>query len=358
MRIAVAGGGNVGTQFAAHAAAKGHLVTLFTSRPKEFSKELAVVDERGNEICRGKVRATDLPEEAFAGADVVFVTTPAFLAAEIAEKMLPYVREGMAIGLIPGTGGMECAFKEVLSRGASVFGLQRVPSVARLKKYGETVCAMGYRNRLSLAALPRTETDACCRLVSSLFSMPCDALPNYLNVTMTPSNPVLHTSRLRVLFSDYEPGKTYETVPLFYEDWDDASSELLLNCDEEVQRVCRAFSEFDLSCVRSLRVHYESDTPHKLTNKIRSIPAFRGIASPIVRSGTGWIPDFASRYFTADFPYGLAILQQIARFANVPVPALDGVYEWYGQIVGPHRKFSYAAYGVDSREEFAAFYLR
>ncbi len=358
MKITVVGGGNVGTQFAAHAAAKGHCVTMFTSRPKEFSSELSVVDECGRELCRGKAGATDVPAEAFADADVVFVTTPAFLATEIAEKMLPYVRAGMAIGLIPGTGGMECAFREALSRGATLFGLQRVPSVARLKTYGQTVCAMGYRSRLSLAALPNAETEACCALLSSLFSMPCDALPNYLNVTMTPSNPILHTARLCALFSDYVPGKTYERVPLFYEEWDDASSALLLRCDEEVQRVCRAFSELDLSCVRSLREHYESDTPQKLTQKIRSIASFRGIASPAVPSERGWVPDLTSRYFTADFPYGLAILRQIARFAEVSTPALDGVYRWYERIVGPHRKFSYAAYGIGSREEFSDFYLR
>lgn len=358
MKISVVGGGNVGTQFAAHAAAKGHEVTIFTSRPNEFSSRLTVVDADGTEICRGDVRATNLPCEAFSLADVVFITTPAFLADEIAEKLLPFVHEGMAIGLIPGTGGMECAFRGALECGAAIFGLQRVPSVARLIRYGDTVCAVGYRERLHLAALPRDKTEKYCGLMSSIFSMPCDALPNYLNVTMTPSNPILHTSRLRVLFSDYKDGKEYEKVPLFYEDWDDETSELLFRCDDEVQRVCRAFKEIDLSSVRSLREHYESRTPHELTEKIGSIRSFRGLASPAVRSGKGWIPDLSSRYFTADFPYGLAILQQIARFAGVPVPALNGVYGWYEQIVGAHKKFSYAEYAIGSREEFLTFYLR
>lgn len=34
----------------------------------------------------------------------------------------------------------------------------------------------------------------------------------------------------------------------------------------------------------------------------------------------GYIPDFGSRYFTADFSFGLTILVQIADFLGVPAP--------------------------------------
>lgn len=42
----------------------------------------------------------------------------------------------------------------------------------------------------------------------------------------------------------------------------------------------------------------------------------------------GWIPDFLSRYFTEDFPYGLRFIWQLAREHKVDVPTIDRVFEW------------------------------
>jgi hypothetical protein len=42
----------------------------------------------------------------------------------------------------------------------------------------------------------------------------------------------------------------------------------------------------------------------------------------------GWIPDFASRYFTEDFPYGLRFIKELAEQHNIPTPTIDRVYNW------------------------------
>lgn len=357
MNITIVGCGNIGTQFAVHCAEKGHAVTIFTSRCSQISKELSIVDEDGTVIHRGSiVEATDDPERAFSKAELIFVTTPAFYMEHSAQQIEPYVPAGTYIGLIPGTGGGECAFHKCVEKGCVVFGLQRVPSVARLVSYGESVCAEGYREMLHLAALPCRETENCCRIVSGIFDMPCVALPNYLNVTLTPSNPILHTTRLCTIYNDYKPGKIYAAVPLFYEQWDDASSELLLACDEEVQNLCRAMDMFDLSNVRSLKLHYESRDAKQLTAKLCSIRSLQGLTSPAVAVGGGWIPDFQSRYFTADFPYGLAILIQIAEFAGMQVPHMKQTLAWYQAVTGNRKCFDFAQYGVTDWISFQRFY--
>ena len=145
------------------------------------------------------------------------------------------------------------------------------------------------------------ETQWCCQLLESIFDIPCAALPDYLNLTLTPSNPILHTTRLRTLYGDYAPGVVYKEIPLFYQHWSNESSHLLIACDQEVQDLCNAMTEFDLSGVKSLKEHYESDTPEKMTHKISHIPAFQGLTSPQVAVEGGYIPDLNSRYFTADF---------------------------------------------------------
>lgn len=337
-----------------------HDVTIFTSKPEKINKELFVVDENDALLHKGTIKnATNDTETAFKDADFIFVTMPAFCMKVISQKIYPYAKDGMIICIVPGTGGGECAFKPCIDKGAVVCGLQRVPSVARLREYGKTVCATGYRDELFVSAIPNSATEQCRQIIGSIFSeMKCSALSMYLNVTLTPSNPVLHTSRLRVLFKDYYKGLYYNDIPLFYEDWDDESSELLFKCDEEVQKICRKLDMFDLTDVKSLRIHYESNTPEALTRKIRSIKGFRGITSPNVKTENGFIPDLKSRYFTADFPFGLSILVQIADFIGTESDNMKATLDWYYSITEKNDEFSFSEYGINNYKDFIDFYSK
>ncbi len=359
MKVTIVGGGNVGTQFAVHYACKGYEVNIFTTRYKSFSPVLRIIDENGSvlKVAEG-IRATDKASEAFEGVGLIFVTVPAFCMKSAAEEILPYVRDGLKICLIPGTGGGECAFMKCMERGAVIYGLQRVPSVARLEKYGDTVRCSGYRDKLVLSAIPGLYLEEMQANLSTVFEMKCEILSCYLAITMTPSNPILHTTRLYSLFKDYEEGKVYKDISLFYEGWDDASSELLLSCDDEVRDICRSLPDFDLSGVRSLREHYESKDAEHLTRKIKGIASFKGLRTPSLKVEGGWIPDFSSRYFTADFPYGLSILKQLASIAKVETPNMNMVMDWYRRLRGSKNEFSYSAYGINSLDDLKDFYLR
>lgn len=357
MNITVVGAGNVGTQFAVHCAKKRHPVTIYSSKPEQINKELTIVGENNKMLHTGTIQcATNDARLAFENADIIFITTPAFGIGEMAQKILPYAKKDVKIGLIPGTGGGECAFRSGIERGITVFGLQRVPSVARLVEYGKTVRAVGYRDELHAAAMPGKKTEECCRIVEALFDRKCTPLPSYLNLTLTPSNPILHPTRLRMLYKNYREGTIYDRVPLFYEEWDDETSELLLKCDEEVQELCKRLDNFDLTFVKSLRAHYESYTVEAMTRKISSIKGFKGIASPVVKVEGGYIPDLNSRYFTADFPYGLAILVQIADFYSMDVPNMKETLAWYYDLTGSKRSFQYSDYGIVTKEDFVRFY--
>lgn len=357
MRITIAGAGNIGTQFAVHCADKNYEVTMYTSKPDKICHELQIVDQNNRVTCQGTIHGmTNDPQKAFSDADVIFVTVPAMLMKKTADSIKPYIRPGIQIGLIPGSGGGECAFRECMEKGATVFCLQRVPSVARLVEYGKTVRAVGYRKELFVAALPHSETGACCALVETVFGIKALPLPNYLNATLTPSNPILHTTRLYTLYKDYHSGTVYRSIPLFYEDWDRETSELLLQCDDEVQKLCEKLDRFDLSFVKSLRVHYESDTADAITKKISGIKGFQGLKSPAIAVQGGYIPDFNSRYFTADFSFGLTILIQIANFVALDTPNMQKILGWYHKIAPFQREFRFSDYGIRSYQDFEKFY--
>ena len=359
MKITIVGGGNIGTQFAVHAAEKKNDVYIYTSKPHLFQKNLTIVDENKNMIHQGEIKlATDNEEEAFKEADLIIVTVPSFAMNDSAQKILPYVNTNMKICLIPGTGGGECSFKEHIEKGAILFGLQRVPSVARLVEYGKCVCATGYRVELFVASLPSRYSEECSKLIGQLLDMKCSALPNYLNLTLTPSNPILHTTRLKTIFKNYKDGVFYDDIPLFYEGWDNETSELLFKCDDEVQELCRKLNTFDLSYVKSLKIHYESDTPEKLTQKIKSIKGFKGLTTPSIENNGKLIPDLNSRYFTADFNYGLSILVQIAKILNVDVPNMEETIEWYRKISIFKEEFDYKRFGINDLNSFVEFYSK
>lgn len=42
----------------------------------------------------------------------------------------------------------------------------------------------------------------------------------------------------------------------------------------------------------------------------------------------GWCPDFSSRYFTEDFPFGLKFIRDLCIERNVSCPNIDKVYAW------------------------------
>ena len=355
-RITVIGGGNIGTQFACMCASRGAKVTVYTSRPGDFSETIEIIDEE-DRITEGRIaEATADIGKALDGAQLVIITYPAFKLKEAADKMEPFVKPGLELLMVPGTGGAEYAFQKLLDKGVILNGLTRVPTVARLERYGKRVRCEGLRDELFIASVPSGNAKKAARFMEELWGIPCTVLPNYLSVTLTPSNPILHTTRLRTLFEDYEEGKVYDRNPLFYGEWSEESSKLLLACDEQLQNICAEIDEMDLTQVRSLKIHYESPDAPSLTRKLRSIRSLHNLKSPMKEEGGGWTPDFDSRYFTADFPYGLAIIEELADITGVAAPDIRETMSWYRNVTGNTERLSLPDYGIRTKEDIYKFY--
>ena len=332
MKMTVIGGGNVGTLIAAEMANLGHIVTVYTSNPKRWKRKISVFDANDRLLMTGNLSdVTNCMEKAVKDAQIVWITFPSQLFGRLSEQLFPYVSNGQKIGIIPGSGGAEFAFQKLLEKGCILFGLQRVHSIARVKNYGESVYMLGRKSKLYVGTNPHKESGKISEELENLFNISCDPLPNYLSVTLTPSNPILHTTRLYAMFRDYTDTTVYGKKFLFYEEWDLLSSEMLIACDKELQNLCSVIP-LDLSAVQSLRAYYESDNPYAMTKKISSITAFQGIESPMISYHGGWIPDFSSRYFTADFSFGLKIIKDIADLFDVLIPNIDTVWNWYNRI--------------------------
>ncbi|MGN1373564.1 MAG: NAD/NADP octopine/nopaline dehydrogenase family protein [Candidatus Coproplasma sp.] len=338
-KIAVIGGGNIGTLIAADLADKAEVI-MYSSKKEQWSDRIAVLNNDGSvHFISSPIRVTDSLQEAVSGARFIFITLPSFMFGELALQLKSFVSSNQIICVVPGSGGAEFAFRGLIEAGVILLGFQRVHSIARLKEYGHSVYALGRKKQIEIATIPATEAKSLSVEIGELFAMPCVCLDNYLCVTLTPSNPVLHTSRLYSLFKDYEEGKTYNRNPLFYEEWDNQSSQVLFEMDEELQNLCKVIP-LELCEVVSLKTYYESDSVQSFTNKIRSIQAFKNILTPMVRQGdNSYIPDFSSRYFVSDFDFGLKIICDLADAFNVNVPTMKTVYNWYVSTTNMQRAF-------------------
>ena len=375
MKITVVGGGNIGTQFAVHSAEKGHQVTLYTSEADKFGKHLNIINKKGETTHEADIdKVTYDAHEAFSDAELIMITVPPNAMLPLSKTIYDNSDANAVIGFVPGNGGFEFAFKNCIERGNVFFGIDRVPAIARITETGKTVQCSGYKDKLYIGALPHSATEECAALIESIYDIPCTRLKGFMTLTLTPSNPILHTSRLKTIFKDYKPGVSYESVPLFYEEWDDESSELLMACDDEIRAICRALPEFGLDELVSEHEFYHSETVSDMTRAISTEPSLLGLGTPTVDASTidpslkGLAPDLKSRYFTADFPYGLSVIEQIGRLAGVSTPNIDGLIAWYDELMesfagdaesqgAVNKKLLLEDYGIKDIEGLRAFYL-
>ena len=122
-------------------------------------------------------------------------------------------------------------------------------------------------------------------------------------------------------------GEPYDRNNYFYKECTDEASETIIAMDNEFMSLIDKLP-VEKSNIPSLLEYYESSDASSLTKKIKSIPAFQSILSPMKQIEGGWVPDFSSRYFTEDFPYGLKYIVELCSANDVITPTMNFVLCW------------------------------
>ena len=372
MNVTILGGGNIGMCLAGEISRiKGYEVTLYASRPEEFEKKIRVVDDEKNIVFySGEFFTTDDLTNAVKDADMILCTLPAFVRASVIKQMEGVIKDSAALGFFPGYGGAEFSCQALIKRGVTVFGLQKVPYVARTKERGKIAGLMSKKKTIFVGAIPLSRTSWVATVLEDMLSMECRPLKNYMAATMLPGNPLLHTSGSFVYLKDYQEGQLFPDQIFYYQTWTDEMSEIICSFSDEMMAVCKALP-VDLTEVQSIQDYYESPTPQKLTKKFHSIPSFVPLTLPMIREKGGYRPDFSSRFFTEDIPYGVCIIKALARLVQIQTPTIDRILDWYTDMTGCRyfeadgtygKDIAQTAipqlYGIESAEDLKAFYLR
>lgn len=330
-KITIVGAGNIGIACAVDLSkTTDNIVTVYTHKANKIDGCLKKIDMDTNEVLTSdSVIITDSKEKAFANCDIVIVTLPSFLIENFVNDIYKYTPK--IIFYVPGYGGKELYSTKLSEKNIIIAGLERVPYIARLQS--SNVVYASKKTSLSCAALKSTDTEYACTLIEDLFNIPCVRIYSYLTVSFTPSNPILHTSRLFSMFENCNFETTLQKQIKFYAEWNHYSSENLICMDKELDNIVAKVEDVDVSQYKSICTHYESFDIESMTKKITSIKAFQNIMSPLIETDTGLYKiDSRSRYFEEDFLYGLLILKSFAEILKVDTPYMNKVLNWYGNL--------------------------
>ena len=328
MKVCICGGGNLGHVVAGFVAAQGkYEVCLLTRHPERWSQELTIETPTATTLTGHLSGLYSDAKQAVGHADIVLLCLPGYAIRETLLHIKDHLRPDSAVGSVVSSTGFFFEAMELLPASQPLFGFQRVPFISRIVEYGRKARLMGYKESLHLAIERARQPELLCDTLADMLQTPIHLLGSYYEVSLSNSNPLLHPSRLYSLWKDWHEGVVYSRVPLFYEEWTEEAARLYIEMDNELQALLELLPVRKGS-IATVLDYYESTDVASLTRKLRSIEAFKGILSPMKETAGGYVPDFQSRYFTEDFPYGLAIVHRLTHEKGVPSPTIDRIYEW------------------------------
>ena len=327
MKICICGGGSLGHVCAGVLASHPDVeVSILTMHPERWGTALKITDIN-DKVYNGRLsKVSCQPAEVLPGCDMVFFCLPGFAIESTLHKIAPFVDETMWVGAVVSSTGFFFAAHRILPETTPLFGFQRTPFIARVAEYGHAASLLGYKRSVAVAVERTEEKEKVRKEVERLFMTPTELLNNFYEASLTNSNPILHTGRLYSMWGKWD-GELYDHNIFFYKEWTDEASQTIIDMDKEFMTLLDCLP-VDKKHIPSLLEYYESTDATSLTRKISNIPAFQPIGSPMKEVEGGWIPDFESRYFTEDFPYGLRIIKDLSTKYKVETPVIDKVYAW------------------------------
>ena len=327
MKVCICGGGSLGHVIAGWSAARAKAqVSVYTSRPGEWVSDIVVDTPEGDKLTGHIFKVSDDPREVVSPADVVLFCYPGYLIESTLKRLKPFFRKDAFIGSVFSSTGFFFDARKVLAPDQPLWGFQRVPFIARVGEYGHSAHLLGYKSELKVAVenVPTEEKQAFAEFLSEWFERKVTLLDNYFEASLSNSNPLLHPA---VLYDMFAGNKVYDRKIYLYREWSESAAELLIKMDEEFFRLLEVLP-VRRGFLPTILDYYESKDAASLAAKLRSIPAFQNLEAPMKQGPTGLIPDYSSRYFSEDFPYGLKLICTLAHENGVPVPTLDRVLEW------------------------------
>lgn len=332
MNICICGGGNLGHVVSGYLGAKTNVnVGILTRHSERWTKQLEITLPDGSSVKGDLAVVTKEPQYIIPQADIVLLCLPGMYIRSEIEEIKPYLKPTTIVGSIVSSTGFFFQTHELIPS-QPTFGFQRVPFIARTEEYGHKAHLLGFKNSLNVVMENYADVEGLRSTLEHLFDTPVNLLDSFYEVSLSNSNPLLHTSRLYTMWKDWHEGIYYPKQSLFYEDWTVEAAQLYIDMDNEFQTLLRKLDVKE-GAIPPVLEYYESYDAESLCNKIKSIAAFKGIKSPMIETPNGWIPDTRSRYFMEDFGYGLKFIYQLVNCNSIESSNINKIYKWGDNIL-------------------------
>lgn len=354
LNIVICGGGQTGhlaiALFSQYPNIKASLLTRNTKTVEQHQQQnntLSVHYNNGEIVSYPVDLITDSPQQVIPEADIIILTVPSHHQASWLGFISPYLSSSkiVFIGAIPGINGFDWLAEQFFKDNSNVviWGMKDVPHIAWGLEPGVKVCFGGGKSALFIAFHHR-ENEAnkqqLHKWLSRLYSAPISVLDNYLEITLTPANPIMHSAVIYGLIGPYAQwyGKYFESPICWWNDCTELSAYYLQRCDDERLKICRHLIEkLNISLVTikplvdELREFYldQIDDMKTLWSILRTNKAYYGVQLPLIKNKQGgWVFNKQHRVFQEDIVYGLSLLVRLGEYLHIPLPYTNEIYTW------------------------------
>jgi opine dehydrogenase len=319
IRVAVLGAGHAGRGLAGYLSIHGFDVSLYNrtiANVKRISKRGGIKVLGLFETFAHLPLVTDDIAKAVQDRDVLIIIVPAQAHTFFAKSLVPHLKSGQTILLMPGRTGGALEFARILKSHSYTDEIllgeaQTFSFVSRITG-PDSVLISKVKNSTRVSAFPASH--------NRLFMMSLRRLP----ITFNMADDVMETS-LDNVGAMLHPTPTILCAGLLeskeggYNHYHDAISKsvgrLVERMDAERISVSREFVSQSVSLLEWLRSTYDAEGT-TLRECIQSIDAYDDVGSPA---------SLNHRYVLEDVPTGLVPISHLGRLAGVETPAIDAV---------------------------------
>ena len=322
LNFAVLGSGNGGRAFCGQIAAKGYPVMMY--EPLEQTPDfLKLMEEKemflkGDIMIGGKLRGVTMDiKEAVDGADVIFIVVPSFAHPPIFRKMIPYLKDGQRVIIVPGNyGGF--LLKKMMSDydvnpDISISEAASLPYACRISDFN-TVMIYKRKFQMKIATSPGKGRPAVLDIMNDVFRDTVEffAGSNLLEIDLDNINYTLHPLPLLLNYGEIE--KHPETFRHYMDGVTPLISEQMMKMDEERLALGHTLGLSLISTMDQLKMYYGQNdcrTYYEYVNSPES--PYKDIVGHNVRS----------RYIVEDVPCLHVPAIELAGLVDIRMPVSE-----------------------------------
>lgn len=352
--VTIVGGGSSAHILIPFLSGAGFTVNILTRRPEEWSTKIdlqlhSIHGEVEEEFSGSLCKISDNPADVIPQASFVILCMPVCKYRIALHALAPHLANDreVFVGTVYGQAGFNWMVDEITNKfnltNITTFAIGLIPWICRIIEYGKTGVTYGCKEVNIVAVSPanrfnelneRLLKNICERWLKKGAFIQAD---NFLSLTLSVDNQIIHPSRCYALFLKYEGKWTdKEDIPYFYRDYDQQSADFLKDLDTDYSKIREAIKikypernfKYMLDYLDLERLTYQSENDDVKESFTTSL-TLGAIKPPTIQLENGdWVIDKNHRFFTDDIHYGLCIAKWVADELSIEVKTIDTIIDW------------------------------